>query len=250
MQTRSGGKRVAKFGVSSFASAVELASSAALERWIANFVFAAPLMPSAVANIYATLETIKLATEVLDLSRDQFNLRQHEPRSHFYRSARPKNDFMHMAIRANRKVEERRVLAQRRQYLGIQVLLPFFRGFLVRVVMAKMHTAARKIQRRFRNSPTFLEELRKTLVITTVDNYVASAEPELRERMGELYSNVASTYDGVSGAYRLNYELISEEFETAKKQYDAILTKEGKKFNKFLELNEIDKPSIKSKEEF
>ena len=95
-----------------------------------------------------------------------------------------------------------------------------------------------------------LEELRKTLVITTGDNYVASAEPELRERMGELYSNVASTYDGVSGAYKLNYELISEEFETAKKQYDAILAKEGKKFNKFLEINEIDKPSIKSKEEF
>lgn len=95
-----------------------------------------------------------------------------------------------------------------------------------------------------------LEELRKTLVITTGDNYVASAEPELREKMGDLYSNVASTYDGVSGAYRLNYELISEEFETAKKEYDSILKKEGEKFNKFLEKNEIEKPVIKSKDEF
>ena len=95
-----------------------------------------------------------------------------------------------------------------------------------------------------------LEELRKTLVITTGDNYVASAEPELREEMGDLYSNVASTYDRVSGAYRLNFELISEEFETAKKQYETILAKEGEKFNKFLEKNEIDKPVIKTKEEF
>jgi photosystem II stability/assembly factor-like uncharacterized protein len=105
----------------------------------------------------------------------------------------------------------------------------------------------KKVAEKFNNA---LEELRKTLVITTGDNYVASAEPELREKMGELYSNVASTYDGVSGAYRLNYELISEEFETAKKQYDTILKKEGEKFNRFLEKNEIEKPVIKSKDEF
>jgi photosystem II stability/assembly factor-like uncharacterized protein len=95
-----------------------------------------------------------------------------------------------------------------------------------------------------------LEELRKTLVITTGDNYVASADPELREEMGALYSNVATTYDGVSGAYRLNYELISEEFETAKKQYETILKKEGEKFYTYLEKNEIEKPVIKSKDEF
>ena len=95
-----------------------------------------------------------------------------------------------------------------------------------------------------------LEELRKTLVITTGDNYVASAEPELREEMGALYSNVASTYDRVSGSTMLNFELISEEFETAKKQYDAILAKEGEKFNKFLVKNDIAKPVIKSKAEF
>lgn len=105
----------------------------------------------------------------------------------------------------------------------------------------------KKIAEKFNNA---LEELRKTLVITTGDNYVASAEPELREKMGELYGNVASTYDGVSSAYKLNFELISEDFETAKIQYEVILAKEGKKFYKFLEKNEIDKPVIKTKEEF
>jgi photosystem II stability/assembly factor-like uncharacterized protein len=105
----------------------------------------------------------------------------------------------------------------------------------------------KKLAEKFNNS---LEELRKTLVITSGDNYVASAEPELREKMGELYSNVASTYDGVSGAYKLNYELISEEFETAKDQYQSIKDKEGVKFDRFLEKNNIEYPPIKSKEAF
>lgn len=95
-----------------------------------------------------------------------------------------------------------------------------------------------------------LETLRKSLVITTGDNYVASAEPELREKMGELYANVASSYDQVSGAQKQNFELISEEFENAKKQYQAIKDKEGKKFYDFLEKNNLDKPTIQIKEDF
>jgi hypothetical protein len=95
-----------------------------------------------------------------------------------------------------------------------------------------------------------LEALRADLVITTGDNYVASAEPELREKMGSLYSNVTTSYDRVSGALKENFELISDEFETAKKNYSNILAKDGKKFLSFLESNEIAKPDIKSKEEF
>ncbi|NND62428.1 MAG: hypothetical protein HKN48_04475 [Flavobacteriaceae bacterium] len=95
-----------------------------------------------------------------------------------------------------------------------------------------------------------LEALRKDLVITTGDNYVASAEPELRERMGELYSGVASSYDRVSGARKQNFELISEEMNTAKEKFTQIMEKEGKKFMSFLEKNELEKPRLKPKEEF
>jgi hypothetical protein len=95
-----------------------------------------------------------------------------------------------------------------------------------------------------------LEILRKDLVITTGDNYVASAEPELREKMGDLYSNVASNFNKVSGASKANYELISEEFSKAKQRYEAIMEKEGKKFYSFLEKNNIPKTEIQSKEEF
>ena len=95
-----------------------------------------------------------------------------------------------------------------------------------------------------------LEELRKDLVITTGDNYVASAEPELRENMADLYSNVASSYDKVSGAQKQNLELIKTEFEEAKARYKAIMDKEGAKFMSFMEKNEMDMPKIKSKEDF
>ena len=95
-----------------------------------------------------------------------------------------------------------------------------------------------------------LEALRKDLVITTGDNYVASAEPELRERMGDLYSNIAGSFGRVTAAQKQNLELISEEFSDAKKRYQTIKDKEGKKFMKFLEKNELEKPTIQTKEEF
>ena len=95
-----------------------------------------------------------------------------------------------------------------------------------------------------------LEDLRKDLVITTGDNYVASADPELRERMGDLYSGVAGTYDGVSAARKENFKLISEEFDKEKDRYAAIMAKEGKRFMSYLAKNDIEKPAIKTREEF
>jgi hypothetical protein len=95
-----------------------------------------------------------------------------------------------------------------------------------------------------------LEDLRKDLVITTGDNYVASADPELRERMGDLYSGVAGTYDGVSAARKENFKLISEEFDKEKESYATIMAKEGKRFMSYLAKNDIAKPAIKSREEF
>ena len=109
------------------------------------------------------------------------------------------------------------------------------------------HPKGKKVAQNFYDA---LETLRKDLVVTTGDNYVASAEPELRERMGELYANIASSYDRVSGAQKQNYQLISEEFTAAKKRYQEIVDKEGKKFHKFLEKNEMQKPKLQSKEDY
>lgn len=95
-----------------------------------------------------------------------------------------------------------------------------------------------------------LDALHKQLVVTTGDNYVASAEPELRERMGDLYSSIATSYDRVTGSQMQNFELISDEFEGFKKEYQEILDKEGKKFYKLVSKNEIKLPEVTSKEAF
>ena len=97
---------------------------------------------------------------------------------------------------------------------------------------------------------TALVTLKKDLVITTGDNYVASAEPELREKMGSLYSGVATSYDRVSGAQQENFELISESFEEAKSRYQNIMNNDEKKFNSYLKKNGIEAVQLKSKEEF
>ncbi len=105
----------------------------------------------------------------------------------------------------------------------------------------------KKIAQKFYDA---LENLRKELVITTGDNYVGAAEPELRERMGELYANVAGSYDQVSGAQKQNYKLIKAEFEKARSQYMTILNGEGKRFLQYLSKNNMQPPSIQTKEEY
>ena len=92
-----------------------------------------------------------------------------------------------------------------------------------------------------------LERLRKDLVITTGDNYVGTAEPRLREKMGTLYSNIASSYDGVSASQMQNFRLISGEFELAQKRFEDILKKEGSKFESVLKKNAMELPGLLQK---
>ena len=87
-----------------------------------------------------------------------------------------------------------------------------------------------------------LNTLKETLVITTGDNYVGSAEPQLREKMTDLYSKVASSYDAPTQADLENLQLISARFQQAKDDYAKLKKKmkglEGvslKSFDAFLE---------------
>jgi hypothetical protein len=70
-----------------------------------------------------------------------------------------------------------------------------------------------------------LQDLKETLVITTGDNYVGSAEPQLREKMADLYSKVASSYDEPSAADLANLSLIRDRFEKAKSDFETIRPK-------------------------
>lgn len=85
-----------------------------------------------------------------------------------------------------------------------------------------------------------LSKLKESLVITTGDNYVGSAEPQLREIMSDLYSKIATGYDKPSNAELESLNIINERFELAKKSYAKI-----KKRVKF-----IDKLTLKTFAEF
>ena len=70
-----------------------------------------------------------------------------------------------------------------------------------------------------------LNELKKSLVITTGDNYVGAAKKQLREKMADLYSKVASSYDKPSANELDNLILIEEEMKSANKRYSKIIKK-------------------------
>jgi photosystem II stability/assembly factor-like uncharacterized protein len=80
-----------------------------------------------------------------------------------------------------------------------------------------------------KNKKTYekLTELKESLVITTGDNYVGSAEPQLREKMADLYSKIAGSYDKPSSAELDNLKMIEDRFEKAKTDY-AKLKKKAK----------------------
>lgn len=70
-----------------------------------------------------------------------------------------------------------------------------------------------------------LNTLKETLVITTGDNYVGSAEPQLRELMADLYSKIANSYDKPSNAELGNLSLITERFNKAKTDFEKLKKK-------------------------
>jgi photosystem II stability/assembly factor-like uncharacterized protein len=70
-----------------------------------------------------------------------------------------------------------------------------------------------------------LNELKKSLVITTGDNYVGTAEPQLREKMADLYSKIAGGYDKPSATELDNLKMIEDRFEKAKVDFDKLRKK-------------------------
>lgn len=67
-----------------------------------------------------------------------------------------------------------------------------------------------------------LQTLKERLVITTGDNYVGAAEPQLREKMSSLYSKVASSYAKPSPNELEFLEVIEERFAQAKDEFSAL----------------------------
>ena len=70
-----------------------------------------------------------------------------------------------------------------------------------------------------------LNELKKTLVITTGDNYVGSAEPELREKLADLFSKIVGSYDKPSNSELDFLSIVENRFSKAKEDFDKMSKK-------------------------
>ena len=70
-----------------------------------------------------------------------------------------------------------------------------------------------------------LQTLKESLVITTGDNYVGMAKNELREDLLDLFSKISASYDKPSQNDMENLNLVVDEYDNLKSEYDKIIRK-------------------------
>jgi photosystem II stability/assembly factor-like uncharacterized protein len=97
---------------------------------------------------------------------------------------------------------------------------------------------------------TELTKLKETLVVTKGDNYVGAAEPQLREKMAELYSKVADSYYKPNQAELSNLEAIESRFDKGKEDYKKIKEKNLNKVINAKSKDAIEPIVLKTYEEF
>lgn len=93
-------------------------------------------------------------------------------------------------------------------------------------------------------------KLKETLVVTTGDNYVSAGEPQLREHLATLFSNLASGLYKPSANELANLKRIESEFNTAKAELQKLKGKHAAKLNELLTQNQLAAISVKPFEEF
>jgi photosystem II stability/assembly factor-like uncharacterized protein len=95
-----------------------------------------------------------------------------------------------------------------------------------------------------------MENLNKTLVITTGDNYVASAEDQLREKIANLYSAVMSFKGRPSTSQLESLKVLEGELADAQKKFEEIKNKKIPTINSLLQKNKLTEIKVKTWEEF
>ncbi|UII31703.1 hypothetical protein LVD17_25775 [Fulvivirga ulvae] len=95
-----------------------------------------------------------------------------------------------------------------------------------------------------------LNDLKDTMVITKGDNYVGAAEPQLREKLSDLYSKIAAGFEKPSASEMDNLKLIEERFNKAKADFKNIKDKQIGKMIAYLQKSELEPVTIKSKDDF
>ncbi|MCF1751746.1 WD40/YVTN/BNR-like repeat-containing protein [Mariniradius sediminis] len=85
-----------------------------------------------------------------------------------------------------------------------------------------------------------LNKLKETLVITTGDNYVGTAEPQLREKISKLYGIVVSNYEAPSPAQVESKTDLAADLGKAKTAFDSIGSKYAKTIDNLVKKSVIE----------
>ncbi len=95
-----------------------------------------------------------------------------------------------------------------------------------------------------------LNKIKESLVVTTGDNYVGTAEPMLREKLADLYSKVAAGFTPPSSSEMENLQLLEDTFNKAKAEYTLTKSRRIGKIENYSAKNGIEQPKLMSKAEF
>lgn len=93
------------------------------------------------------------------------------------------------------------------------------------------------------------DALKNKMVVTTGDMYVGSAEPQLREKLSDLYSTVAQNFTAPTAAQMDNLNALTIKFDDYHKEFDSLVAKNKNKYTELFKKNSIPY-ELKSMEEF
>ncbi len=120
-------------------------------------------------------------------------------------------------------------------------------GYRIDYLVEKSENSDSKAASKMREE---LTTLKKKLVITTGDRYVQEAEPELREKLSELYNKVAGTFENPAAISYRNAETYEEQLSEAWERYEKIEKNYLNKVNTELKKAGKEPLVLKSKEDF
>ncbi|MCU0353582.1 MAG: hypothetical protein MUD08_07585 [Cytophagales bacterium] len=95
-----------------------------------------------------------------------------------------------------------------------------------------------------------LDKFKETLVVTKGDNYVGSAEPQLREKIANLYSEVAGYYGRPSNAQMENVKVLEDKLKEAQATLETLKGKNLTDLNTRLAKAKLDEIKLRSFDEF
>ncbi len=95
-----------------------------------------------------------------------------------------------------------------------------------------------------------LNQLKQKLVITTGDNYVGSADPQLREDISKLYSKIASSFVLPSKSEMKNLRLLQQRFDQAKDDFTQLKAVDIESFEQYLKSKSLDSVQLQDYADF